>query len=66
MITIYTTQTCPKCKILKKKLQEKGIAYEEFSDEDEMQRMGILSVPVMDVDGERLDFPAAIKYVNER
>ena len=31
-----------------------------------MQRIGILSVPVMDVDGEQLDFPAAIKYVNER
>jgi len=66
MITIYTTQTCPKCKILKKKLQEKGIEYKEFNDEDEMQRMGILSVPVMDIDGEQLDFPAAIKYVNER
>lgn len=66
MITIYTTSTCPKCKILKKKLQEKGIEYKEFNDEDEMQRMGILSVPVMDVDGEQLDFPAAIKYVNER
>ena len=66
MITIYTTATCPKCKILKKKLDEKGIEYEEFNDEDEMQRMGILSVPVMDVDGEQLDFPAAIKYVNER
>ena len=65
MITIYTTQTCPKCKILKKKLQEKGIEYKEFNDEDEMQRMGILSVPVMDVDGEQLDFPAAIKYINE-
>lgn len=66
MITVYTTQTCPKCKILKKKLEEKGIAYEEFTDEDEMQRMGILSVPLMDVDGTQLDFPAAIKYVNER
>lgn len=66
MITIYTTQTCPKCKILKKKLQEKGIEYKEFNNEDEMQRIGILSVPVMDVDGEQLDFPAAIKYVNER
>ena len=66
MITIYTTQTCPKCKILKKKLEDKGIEYKEFNDEDEMQHMGILSVPVMDVDGEQLDFPAAIKYVNER
>lgn len=66
MITIYTTSTCPKCKILKKKLDEKGIAYEEFNDEDEMQRMGILSVPVLEVDGEQMDFPQAVKYVNER
>ena len=66
MITIYTTQTCPKCKILKKKLEDKGIAYEEFSDEDEMQRMGILSVPIMSVDGRLMEFPEAIKYVNER
>lgn len=66
MITIYTTQTCPKCKILKKKLADKGINYEEFTNEDEMQRMGIMSVPVMDVDGKLLDFPEAIKYINER
>jgi glutaredoxin len=66
MITIYTTSTCPKCKILKKKLDDKGIAYEEFNDEDEMQRMGILSVPIMSVDGRLMEFPEAIKYVNER
>ena len=66
MITVYTTSTCPKCKILKKKLEDKGIAYEEFTDEDEMQRMGILSVPIMSVDGRLMDFPEAIKYVNER
>lgn len=66
MITIYTTSTCPKCKILKKKLDDKGIAYEEFNDEDELQRMGILSVPIMSVDGRLMEFPEAIKYVNER
>lgn len=66
MITIYTTATCPKCRILKKKLDEKGIAYEEFTDEEEMQRMGILSVPVLSVDGRLMDFPMAINYVNER
>ena len=66
MITIYTTETCPKCRILKKKLEEKGIEYEEFTDEAEMQRMGILSVPVMTVDGRVMDFPQAVQYVNER
>lgn len=66
MITIYTTATCPKCRILKKKLEEKGIEYEEFTDEEEMQRMGIMAVPVLDVDGRMMDFPDAINYVNER
>ena len=66
MITIYTTATCPKCRILKKKLEEKGIEYEEFTDEEEMQRMGIMAIPVLDVDGRMMDFPDAINYVNER
>lgn len=71
MITIYTTATCPRCKVLKMKLDQKGIAYEECLDEAKMQEMGIESVPAMavdglSVDGELLDFAAAIKYVNER
>ena len=66
MITIYTTATCPKCKILKKKLEDKNIPYVEFTDEEEMQRMGILAVPLMSVDGELMDFVKAIQYVNER
>ena len=66
MITIYTTETCPKCKILKKKLEDKGLEYTEVTDEEKLRQMDILSVPVMTVDGERMDFAEAIKYVNER
>lgn len=66
MITIYTTATCPKCKVLKTKLAQKGIEYNEFTDEAKIQEMGILSVPVMSVDGKLMDFSEAIKYVNER
>ena len=66
MITLYTTPTCPRCKILKTKLAQKGIQYEECMDEEKMQSMGILSVPVMSVDGQLLEFSEAVKYVNER
>ena len=66
MITIYTTETCPKCKILKKKLEDKGMKYSEVTDEEKLRQMDILSVPVLYVDGERYDFAEAIKYVNER
>lgn len=66
MITIFTTKTCPKCRILKKKLEDKGLEYTEVTDEEKLRQMDILSVPVMTVDGERMDFAEAIKYVNER
>lgn len=66
MITVYSTPTCPRCKILKTKLAQKEIPYEECMDEAKMQSMGILSVPVMAVDDKLLDFSEAIKYVNER
>ena len=66
MITIFTTETCPKCKILKKKLEDKGLEYTEVTDEEKLRQMDILSVPVMTVNGERMDFAEAIKYVNER
>ncbi len=66
MITIYSTPTCPRCKVLKTKLAQKGIEYEECMDENKMQELGILSVPVVAVDGKLLDFSEAIKYINER
>ncbi len=66
MIKIYTTPTCPKCSILKKKLDEKNIVYEEVTDEEEMQRLGIMSLPFLLADNVLMDFSHAIKYVNER
>ena len=66
MIIIYTTATCPRCQVLKTKLAQKGIPYEEFTDEDKMIEMGIQTVPIMSVDGRLMDFSEAIKYINER
>ena len=66
MVTIYTTATCPKCKILKKKMDAKGIEYEECRDEEKMRDLGIMSVPVLSVDGKLLDFSEAYKYIDER
>lgn len=66
MIAIYTTTTCPKCKILKKKLDDKKIKYEEINDEELLRKMGIMSVPIMIVDGRLYEFADAIQYVNGR
>ena len=62
-ITLYSTG-CPKCTILKKKLDQKNIGYEINNDVDLMQEKGFMSLPVLDVDGEILDFGGAINWVN--
>lgn len=66
MVTVFTTDTCPRCKVLKTKLQQKGIDFQECRDIDEILRRGIQSVPVLEVEGKLLDFSEALKYVNER
>ena len=64
MVTLYTTH-CPKCKILQTKLDSKGIKYDVVEDVDVMQEKGYMSMPMLEVDGQVLDFPTANKWVNE-
>ena len=63
MITLYSTG-CPRCKVLKAKLQKKGIDYTEVTDIEEMTRLGMKSAPALSVDGELLDFKKANDWVN--
>lgn len=65
MIKFYTTG-CPKCRVLKDKLDFKGIQYETVQDVNEMIAKGMKSAPALEIDGELLDFPSAIKWLNER
>lgn len=66
MITIYTTETCPKCKILKKKLEAKQLQYIDIWDEDELLKLGIDEVPVLKVDDKLLNFGDAVAWVNNQ
>jgi glutaredoxin len=67
MVKIYTTDTCPRCKVLKVKMDAKGIPYESITDVDEIQRLGIMSVPYMQVDdGELMDFATANAWINQQ
>lgn len=64
-ITLYSTG-CPKCKVLKKKLEEKGIKYTENNSVDEMLSLGISQVPVLSVNNKLLDFSTANDWVNQQ
>ena len=63
-IVLYSTG-CPKCSILKKKLEEKQIPYDMVTDIEEMLALGISEVPVLSVNGKLMSFPNAVKWVNE-
>ena len=64
MYILYSTG-CPKCCVLKKKLDAKHIEYETISDTSTMILKGIDAVPVLEVDGELLSFPEAADWVNK-
>ena len=62
-ITLYSTH-CPKCNVLKKKLKTKNIEYEEVNDVEIMKEKGYLTVPILEVDGESMDFKKASDWIN--
>jgi glutaredoxin len=47
MITLFATETCPNCEIIKKQLDKKGIEYEKSNDLEMMASLGIRSVPAI-------------------
>lgn len=62
-IILYTLN-CPRCIVLERKLDDKGINIVKISDEEEMKKLGILSVPMLKVEDKLLNFNEAIKWIN--
>ena len=63
MVILYTTG-CPKCEVLKEKLDNKRIKYETITDVKVMRKLGFMQAPMLDVDGEILGFTDAVAWVN--
>ena len=65
MITLYTID-CPKCKVLKQKIDNKNINYNIVNDLDIMTNLGMKTAPMLEVNGLLLNFNEALKWVNEQ
>ena len=63
-VVLYSTH-CPKCSVLEKKLSSSNIDYDIVTDEDFMIEKGFTSVPMLEVDGEIMDFKAAVEWINK-
>ena len=62
-VTLYTTH-CPRCTVLEKKMQQANIKYNIVEDIDIMTQKGFMSLPMLEVDDNILDFSEAIRWVN--
>lgn len=64
-VVLYSTG-CPKCKILEKKMGEKGIVYETVDDVELMEEKGFMTLPMLEVDGAVMDFGEGFKWVSNQ
>jgi len=64
-IILYSTH-CPKCIVLEKKLQSKNIEFKLIEDSNIMIEKGFMSAPMLEVDGDIMDFSKAIQWVNSQ
>lgn len=63
MIKLYSTH-CPRCKVLVAKLNQKNVKFEEITDINTMEKLGIMSVPMLLVDDKLMDFKEAVTWIN--
>ncbi len=63
MVKLYTNH-CRKCEILTAKLKEKNVDFEIEDNNEILVSLGFDFMPVLEVDGSRLDYGDAVKYVN--
>ena len=64
-VILYSTG-CPKCRVLKTKLDKKNINYIENNDVEEMLELGFDLLPVLKVDNDILNFTEANDWINKQ
>ena len=57
---------CPRCKVLKAKLDQKNVIYETVNDVEIMKAKGFQEAPKLEVDGVVMDFTKAVKWIGEQ
>ena len=62
-VILYSTN-CPRCNVLKKKLEEKKVEFDISNDVDLLMSKGFTSAPALQVGDDFLQFMDAIKWVN--
>lgn len=62
-VVLYSTG-CPRCKALEQALNRAGIVYDYCDNIDTIAGLGVKYVPVLEVNGDLMDYPAALGWIN--
>ena len=57
---------CPRCKVLKSKLDQKKIKYENITDVELMKSLGFEEAPKLSVNGIIYNFKEAVEWIGEQ
>lgn len=57
---------CPRCRVLKMKLDQKGIQYETVNDIEIMKAKGFNEAPKLEVDETIMSFGEAVEWIKEQ
>ena len=62
---ILFSNGCPRCKVLKQKLDDKQIKYTINEDFDELIENGLQTAPILKVNNNYYQFGEAVKFIGE-
>lgn len=63
-IVLYSNN-CPRCKVLKTKLEQNNIEFKENNDIELMTQKGFTTVPVLEIDDVVYGFKEAVEWIKE-
>ena len=57
---------CPRCRVLKAKLEQKNIRYKDITDIELMKAKGFEEAPQLEINGVVMNFSEAVKWIGEQ
>lgn len=65
MIILFSTESCPRCAVLRAKLQKKNIPFEETHNLEEIIALGFRQAPILKINEDTyFDLKQANDYIN--
>lgn len=61
-VVLYSNH-CPQCRYLELLLKDKNIHYSEVNDIEIMQSKGFMSMPMLEIDTEVMNFQKALQWI---